>query len=198
MDDCFWKNGVGFTCSQCSACCRYESGFVFLYEKDIPPLLAALQVDFTEFVHRYCRWVDLHDGYEYLSLTETSSYDCILWNNGCSIYEARPLQCKAFPFWVSALQSLDAWLATIAGCNACIQLYTEPAPIVSERNTADDGIYPASPPQEQRADNAPPRELPPGFPQAAVFFSPARIAEIRNEQLNSVKVKRLKRKTFFS
>ena len=160
MEDCFWKNGVGFSCSQCSACCRYEPGFVFLYEKDITPLLTVLNLDFASFVEKYCRWVDLHDGYEYLSLIETAKYDCIFWKDGCSVYEARPLQCRAFPFWVDALSSLDA--------SPEKQLENEAAPVE----------YPTSSENALKGD--------------ATFFSPARIAAIRNEQLTSQKVKRVK------
>lgn len=176
MEDCFWKNGVGFSCSQCSACCRYEPGFVFLYEKDITPLLTVLNLDFASFVEKYCRWVDLHDGYEYLSLIETAKYDCIFWKDGCSVYEARPLQCRAFPFWVDALSSLDSWLGTTAGCNACIKLYASPEKQLE--NEAAPVEYPTSSENALKGD--------------ATFFSPARIAAIRNEQLSSRKIKRPK------
>ena len=36
-------------------------------------------------------------------------YDCIFWNNGCIIYEARPLQCRTFPFWPFLVESKELW-----------------------------------------------------------------------------------------
>lgn len=120
MKDIFWDNGIGFLCTRCSACCCYDPGYVFLYEKDIPIMLQKLNITYYDFVERYCRWILFSDGYEYLTLKEKTNYDCIFWENGCSIYQARPLQCKAFPFWPTALRSVDAWNATISGCKAII------------------------------------------------------------------------------
>lgn len=51
------------------------------------------------------------DGVEQLSLQEKANYDCIFWKNGCSVYEARPLQCRTFPFWLSMLESSQSWTA---------------------------------------------------------------------------------------
>jgi Fe-S-cluster containining protein len=66
---------------------------------------------YTEFVEFYCRWVPGLDGVEQLSLKERGNYDCIFWKNGCSVYEARPLQCRTFPFWPSILSSVGSWEA---------------------------------------------------------------------------------------
>ena len=44
-----------------------------------------------------------------VSLREKANLDCMFWENGgCSVYEARPLQCRSFPFW-SALVSSEEW-----------------------------------------------------------------------------------------
>lgn len=133
MEECFWKNGISFLCTRCSACCRYEPGFVFLVESDREAILKTLNIDYETFVRNYCRWVPFSDGYEYLSLTEKQNYDCIFWDNGCSIYKARPLQCSSYPFWPNALQSLDVWRAVTAGCSARIRVEngsTEKAPSI--------------------------------------------------------------------
>ena len=45
-----------------------------------------------------------------LSLKEKPNLDCILWESGgCSVYEARPLQCRSFPFWSSCVASSEEW-----------------------------------------------------------------------------------------
>jgi Fe-S-cluster containining protein len=46
---------------------------------------------------------------EKLSLREKADYDCVFWKNGCTVYESRPLQCRSFPFWESALLSPGSW-----------------------------------------------------------------------------------------
>jgi Fe-S-cluster containining protein len=106
----FSRSGLRFSCTRCSACCRYESGFVFLSEKDVSRLAAECQMDYTAFVRTYCRWVPWEGrGGERLSLKEKSNYDCIFWKDGCTVYSARPLQCRTFPFWSSIVGSPEGW-----------------------------------------------------------------------------------------
>jgi len=112
----FYASGLHFSCKRCSACCRYESGFVFLSEKDLKKLMIALNLDRKRFLAVYCRWVTDWKGDESLSLKEKSNKDCILWDNGCTVYDARPLQCVTFPFWESVLASREAWKITASGC----------------------------------------------------------------------------------
>jgi hypothetical protein len=35
--------------------------------------------------------------------------DCIFWEEGCTVYPARPRQCRTFPFWSENLGSPEAW-----------------------------------------------------------------------------------------
>ena len=45
-----------------------------------------------------------------LSLREHDNYDCVFWEEGgCSVYAARPLQCRSFPFWPSLLADAESW-----------------------------------------------------------------------------------------
>lgn len=71
---------------------------------------------YTQFVETYCRWVPAGTGREQLSLREKPGYDCVFWDGGCVVYEARPLQCRTFPFWPSVLASEEAWEETAAEC----------------------------------------------------------------------------------
>jgi Fe-S-cluster containining protein len=100
---------------QCSSCCRHESGFVFLSEKDVSVLLAHTRMDYADFVREYCRWVG-EDGEERLSLMEKPNFDCIFWDRNCTVYQYRPLQCRTFPFWQSMVVSPGAWAAAARDC----------------------------------------------------------------------------------
>lgn len=100
MDKQFWKSGLNFSCTRCSACCRFDPGFVFLSEHDLSRLLEWATMPKDEFIKVYCRWVPKDDGFEYLSLKEKPNYDCILWDDGCKAYTARPRQCSDFPFGI--------------------------------------------------------------------------------------------------
>ena len=114
----FYAQGLCFSCTRCSACCRYESGYVFLSRKDVSLLGVALKMGYKEFTDTYCRWVPSENRAERLSLKEKSNCDCIFWvsDTGCSVYEARPLQCRAFPFWPSILRSKKIWEITAEDC----------------------------------------------------------------------------------
>jgi len=112
----FYAAGLKFSCKRCSSCCRYDSGFVFLSEKDLKKLTAALDMDKNRFVKAYCRWVTGWQGTESLSLKERSNKDCVFWDSGCSVYRVRPLQCSSFPFWSSILSSFESWKIAAAAC----------------------------------------------------------------------------------
>ena len=112
----FWKDGLQFSCVQCSACCRYDPGFVYLSPRDLQNLQNWASLDRPAFIQKYCRWVLQGDGYEYLCLKELSNYDCVLWNNGCIAYNYRPFQCSSYPFWDYLLASERRWNDNADGC----------------------------------------------------------------------------------
>jgi Fe-S-cluster containining protein len=89
---------------------------VYLSEKDMEKLMARLVMDRNSFIKTYCRWVSDWRGKKVLSLKEKSNKDCILWDKGCLAYTARPLQCRAFPFWNSIISSVKSWEMAASGC----------------------------------------------------------------------------------
>jgi len=112
----FYNKGLSFSCTRCSACCRYESGFVFLSESDITLLAGELKMTIERFMKAYCRWIPSEENSERLSLREKSNFDCILWDSGCKVYNSRPLQCQAFPFWPNVLKFEESWAWTGESC----------------------------------------------------------------------------------
>ncbi|MDR0601701.1 MAG: YkgJ family cysteine cluster protein [Treponema sp.] len=112
----FYRDGLRFSCRRCSSCCRYESGFVFLSEKDVRVLSAACTMEYADFVKTWCRWIPSGGGRDRLSLREKTDYDCIFWKDGCTVYGARPLQCRTFPFWPSIVDSRRTWNMAKTGC----------------------------------------------------------------------------------
>jgi Fe-S-cluster containining protein len=126
-DTVFYADGLDFSCRACSVCCRHEPGYVFLSEEDVAGLAAVKGVTANEFSKMYCRWVLWSDGKsgaaERLSLRERTSgtgdacsEDCIFWRDGCTVYAARPLQCRTYPFWSELLVSAEAWRAAAKDC----------------------------------------------------------------------------------
>ena len=116
MEEPFYKDGLHFECQRCSGCCRFDSGYVFLSHQDLDRLASNLSLTPDEFLEKYCVKVDM-GGYFRISLIEKPNYDCIFWRDGgCAVYEARPLQCRSYPFWEHQLESKEAWENVAKSC----------------------------------------------------------------------------------
>lgn len=107
-DKAFWKDGLQFSCTSCGHCCRHEPGYVFLSPEDLAGLAKIKKMTEQVFSEKYCRTVDLGIVTR-LSLLETPEHDCVFWDQGCSIYNARPLQCRTYPFWPAIMASIEDW-----------------------------------------------------------------------------------------
>lgn len=116
MAGCFFSDGLNFSCKQCSHCCRHEPGYVYLSKKDLTKFCSWFNLDIREFCNKFCRWVDYYDGNEVLCLQEKPNYDCIFWNQGCTAYEARPVQCRTYPFWSFLLTDEKTWNEEAKSC----------------------------------------------------------------------------------
>lgn len=88
-------------CAGCGGrCCTGESGNIFVSPSEIAALCALLKIDESNFRMTYLE----KRGYKF-SIRERIvglSHDCIFYDReagGCSVYEARPAQCRTFPFW---------------------------------------------------------------------------------------------------
>jgi uncharacterized protein len=115
MAEPFYQNGLKFECTMCHACCRFEPGYVFLSESDVQRLMKGTGLSREEFLETYCRTVPI-GGARMLSLKEKENYDCIFWDNGCTVYRHRPLQCRSYPFWGANLVSKRSWQAVARAC----------------------------------------------------------------------------------
>jgi len=116
----FYAQGLRFSCKRCSACCRFEAGYVFLSREDVSLLCRTLNMPYADFEETYCRWVPAENGKYQLSLKEKQNYDCVFWSSkyggGCLVYETRPLQCRTFPFWGSVMKDKKSWKRTAQDC----------------------------------------------------------------------------------
>lgn len=92
-------------------CCtsRGEYGFVYLVGDDAERLAAFWKMSSSEFRATYC---DVTDGHLHL---ENPEADCAFLSDGrCAVYEVRPAQCKAWPFWHENLESRRVWQRDVA------------------------------------------------------------------------------------
>jgi Fe-S-cluster containining protein len=113
MDDPWYKKGLRFACTECGACCTGSPGYVWLEEKDIQAICEQLQISREDLLKRYCRQI----GHRFALKEHSKTYDCVfLRDNRCTIYSARPEQCRSFPWWVENLTSPQAWKEAAERC----------------------------------------------------------------------------------
>jgi Fe-S-cluster containining protein len=102
----WYRDGLAFQCTRCGDCCTGAPGYVWVDAEEIARLARCLGVAPEEFSRRYVRRV----GHRH-SLIEKPGGDCIFWDRtaGCTVYPARPSQCRTWPFWPANLETPEAW-----------------------------------------------------------------------------------------
>lgn len=108
----WWQKGIRFECQGSGKCCssRGQYGYVYLTEEDRSRLAKELNLSTSEFTKTYC---EQHDGFFHLK-EESEQVDCrFLKNNRCSVYSARPTQCRTWPFWPENMAA-KAWSLEVA------------------------------------------------------------------------------------
>ncbi|SVD13094.1 uncharacterized protein METZ01_LOCUS365948 [marine metagenome] len=100
----WYREGLSFSCTRCGDCCTGVPGYVWVEPTEIEALAKHLGLSVDSFGERYLRKV----GRRY-SLIEKPGGDCVFFDKGCSVYPARPTQCRTFPFWRGNLKSERAW-----------------------------------------------------------------------------------------
>ncbi|WP_096894121.1 YkgJ family cysteine cluster protein [Candidatus Scalindua japonica] len=98
------KDGLRFECQRCGSCCRGEPGVVWMTKREAKNISVSLGISTDLFAKNYLRLINGR-----ISLLEHSNGDCVMYDNGCSIYETRPRQCRTFPFWSSNLKNKTEW-----------------------------------------------------------------------------------------
>lgn len=115
MDQEPWfKDGLRFRCSQCGDCCTGAPGHVWVNQEEIRNLASRIGVEVEEFERKYVRQVGIRK-----SLVEFPNGDCVFFDGEarkCTVYEARPRQCRTWPFWHSNVRSPEDWEQT---CEVC-------------------------------------------------------------------------------
>jgi uncharacterized protein len=109
----WYRDGLAFTCTRCGACCTGAPGYVWVNEEEIARLAEARGETVDQFARQFIRLVD--DRY---SLIERPGGDCIFWSKdaGCTVYEARPAQCRTWPFWPENIATPEAWAGVRRVC----------------------------------------------------------------------------------
>ena len=110
----WYRDGLAFECTGCGDCCSGAPGFVWVDDSEIAALAMEMTLHVDEFEHQFVRQVGMQK-----SLVEYPDGDCIFLHpetRKCTVYAARPMQCRTWPFWNGNLRSLSDWKKT---CDVC-------------------------------------------------------------------------------
>ena len=112
----WWMDGIKFSCqTDCGKCCDEPGGIVYLKPSDAERLASHQEIDIREWLERDCETTI--DG-RFILKSDESTEICIYLdeNKQCKVYEARPAQCRSFPFWSENLRSDKSWRKTVDFC----------------------------------------------------------------------------------
>jgi Fe-S-cluster containining protein len=109
-----WKTeGVKFECQGSGNCClsRGEYGFVFLTRDDRKRMSESLKMSLRDFTRKYC---DKTQGFYHLKESPERPECLFLEGKRCGIYQARPTQCRTWPFWPEVMNA-KTWNKEVKG-----------------------------------------------------------------------------------
>ncbi|MCK5832053.1 YkgJ family cysteine cluster protein [bacterium] len=109
----FYEDGLKFSCKRCGDCCRGINAYVWLYRGDIEAMAELLSMSVADFKAKYTEVFE-----KSMVLKSFPNGDCIFYNedSGCKIHKARPIQCRAFPFWAEYLRNPRSWALVAKHC----------------------------------------------------------------------------------
>lgn len=122
----WYKDGLKFQCTECGKCCTGAPGNVWVSEQEIEAIAKNLNISIEKFKKKYLR--QRYNRYALIEKkNEKNDYDCIfLKDKKCTIYQARPVQCRTFPWWRQNLNSEESWKSAAKDCEGI----NENAPLV--------------------------------------------------------------------
>ncbi len=109
----WYGEGLRFECTQCGNCCTGGPGYVAVSEGEGRAIAKVLKIPYEGFLAEYTR----KEG-QGRSLREIETHrgqDCVFLDFDdqglaiCKVYQARPTQCRTFPWWPENLRSEAAW-----------------------------------------------------------------------------------------
>lgn len=106
MDE-WWHDGLAFSCTMCGKCChaRGDVASVYVNFEERKRLAQFLDLPKRDFDARFIR----RDGDGHRRLRFVDGHCCFLEDSTCIVHEAKPVQCRTWPFWEELLESEQAY-----------------------------------------------------------------------------------------
>ncbi len=109
----WYVDGLSFSCTRCGKCCTGFPGYVWVEEDELQAIAEFRGETLEEVTALYTHVVNGDR-----SLRDKPNTDCIFYDAslGCTVYDARPRQCRTWPFWESTVGTPKAWENTKRAC----------------------------------------------------------------------------------
>jgi Fe-S-cluster containining protein len=113
-------SGVHFSCNRCGACCTGPVGEVTCSSAEIAAMARVVGVLPFEFRQRYVVALESGEGLRQIE-REPGVFDCVFLSRDahgarCTVHEARPTQCRTWPFWPAHLRNAEAYAKLATHC----------------------------------------------------------------------------------
>lgn len=104
-DPAFYAEGIRFECQGSGKCCtsRGAYGFVYVSPEDRRRFAKYFGLTTSAFTRKFCSTTEGH-----IHLKNPDADCSFLDGKRCSVYEARPSQCRTWPFWPENMNA-KAW-----------------------------------------------------------------------------------------
>ncbi|MHC5026258.1 MAG: YkgJ family cysteine cluster protein [Planctomycetota bacterium] len=110
----WYADGLRFECTMCGNCCTGPPGAVWFGDEEAQRMADKLGLGEKAFRKRFARRIGRR-----WSLNEQQTkhgFDCVFLDRSsvegkavCRLYEARPDQCRTWPFWPENVATPEAW-----------------------------------------------------------------------------------------
>ena len=127
----WYAEGLRFACRpDCGLCCTRHDDYAYVYldRGDVARLAAHFETTTKEFRARFTK----RDGGHTVLLMDQAACP-FLEGTRCSVYGARPTQCRSFPFWPENLKTEARWRRLGEFCPGIGEGETVPLHVIRDR-----------------------------------------------------------------
>jgi len=107
------KGGLNFDCTSCGKCCTIQ-GQILANKAEVSGIAKELKISEGDFFEKHVTGWNADGTWFTLKskpVQKDGSEPCsLLGEDGrCTVYNARPTQCRTYPFWDELLESSESW-----------------------------------------------------------------------------------------
>jgi Fe-S-cluster containining protein len=138
----WYRDGVRFSCKRCGACCTGRGSIVVVTPREREALARHLGIGVAEFESKHTKTA--FDETVLLDDAETGDCEWLERNadgtTGCRVNDAKPDQCRSYPFWPRTLASRETWEDEAKRCKGIGAGEVIPEEEIERRAGLDDAL----------------------------------------------------------